>query len=89
MVVKGWRNRHGALDENTKTAYFGECKWSLKKVGEDTYRKLQKKSTLVDRHCKDRHDQFILFCKKGFTKNLEEIAQKENVLLVHKDRIIS
>jgi len=78
-----------ALDENTRTAYFGECKWSLKKVGEDTYRKLQKKSSLVDWHSKDRHDQFILFCKKGFTKNLEEIAQKENVLLVHKDRIIS
>jgi uncharacterized protein len=37
-----------ALDEETKTACYAECKWSNKKVGEDIYRELLRKSHLVD-----------------------------------------
>lgn len=77
-----------ALDEETKTAYFGECKWSNKKVGDDIYQNLIKKSRLVDWHKDKRKDRFILFSKNGFTSRMIEIAKKENVLLVQRERVI-
>lgn len=77
-----------ALDEEKKTAYFGECKWSNKKVGDDIYQNLIKKSRLVEWHKDKRKDRFILFSKNGFTSRMIEIAKKENVLLVQRERII-
>lgn len=77
-----------ALDEETGTAYFGECKWSNKKVGEDIYRELVRKSGLVDWHKAKRKDRFILFSKSGFTPKMIETAKKEGVLLVHKDKVV-
>lgn len=77
-----------ALDEETKTAYFGECKWSNKKVGEDIYQALIRKSQLIDWHKDKRKEKFILFSKNGFTSRMIEISKKENVLLVHKERVI-
>ncbi len=77
-----------ALDEEEKTAYFCECKWSNKKVGEDIYNGLARKSKLVDWNNNKRNNRFILFSKNGFTSKMIEIAKKENVLLVHKDKII-
>jgi len=77
-----------ALDEETKTAYFGECKWSSKKVGDDIYQDLIRKSQLVDWRKDKRKDRFILFSKNGFTSRMIEISKKENVLLVHKERVI-
>lgn len=77
-----------ALDEETKTAYFGECKWSNKKIGDDVYQNLIRKSQLVEWHKGKRNDRFILFSKSGFTQRMIEIARKEGVLLVHKDKVI-
>lgn len=77
-----------ALDEEQKTAYFGECKWSNKKVGDDIYQDLLRKSQLVDWHKEMRKNKFILFSKSGFTQRMTEISKKENVLLVHKKKVI-
>ena len=77
-----------ALDEEKKTAYFGECKWSNKKVGDDIYQDLLRKSQLVDWHKEMRKNKFILFSKGGFTQRMTEISKKENVLLVHKEKVI-
>ncbi|MEW6419050.1 MAG: ATP-binding protein [Nitrospirota bacterium] len=77
-----------ALDDETKTAFFGECKWSNKKVGDDIYKDLVRKSQLVDWHNGKRKDRFILFSKNGFTQGMKEISKKEDVLLIQKDRVI-
>ena len=73
-----------ALDEETKTVYFGECKWSNKKVGEDIYRNLVRKSALVDWHNDNRTEGFILFSKSGFTDGMIKTAKKEKVILIDK-----
>ncbi len=93
-LIGRWWSKKGeidivALDEETKTAYFGECKWSNKKVGDDIYKSLTRKSELVDWHRGRRRDKFILFSKKGFTQRMIEIAKKEDLLLIQKDRRIS
>jgi AAA+ ATPase superfamily predicted ATPase len=77
-----------ALDEETGTAYFGECKWSNKKVGEDIYKDLLRKSHLVDWNKGKRKDRFMLFSKSGFTAKMLETAKKENVLIIHGDRVV-
>lgn len=77
-----------AFDDETKTAYFGECKWSNKKAGDDIYRNLIKKSRIVDWYKDKRKDRFILFSKNGFTQRMKEISKKEDVFLVHKERVI-
>ncbi len=77
-----------ALDEETKTVYFGECKWSNKKVGDDIYHDLKTKSRSVDWHNDKRKDRFMLFSKSSFTQRMIDIAKKEGVLLVHKDAVI-
>ena len=93
-LIGRWWSKKGeidivALDEETKTAYFGECKWSNKKVGEDIYKNLIRKSELVDWHKGGRRNKFILFSKKGFTQRMIEIAKREDLLLIQKDRRIS
>lgn len=74
-----------ALDEETKTAHFCECKWSSKKVGEDIYHNLVRKAMLVDWHNEQRKDKFMLFSKSGFTSKMMDIAKKEGVVLIYKD----
>jgi len=77
-----------ALDEETKTAYLGECKWSNKKVGENIYKDLLRKSQQFDWHKAERKDRFILFSKSGFTLRMIEIAKKDGILLIHKDKVV-
>ncbi|RJO61287.1 hypothetical protein C4544_03285 [candidate division WS5 bacterium] len=77
-----------ALDEETATVYFGECKWSNKKVGEDIYRELVRKSRLVDWQNEKRNNRYILFSKSGFTPRMAELAGKEDILLIHGDKVL-
>lgn len=78
-----------ALDEEAKTIYFGECKWANKKVGKDVYQDLLRKSQLVDWYKGKRKEKFLLFSKSGFTQSMSEIARKEGILLIHKDKVLS
>jgi hypothetical protein len=78
-----------ALDEQTTTAFFGECKWSNKRVGVNVYEGLLRKSRLVDWHRDDRTSRFILFSKSGFTEAMVALTKKEHVLLVHKNKLLS
>ncbi|MBI5527300.1 MAG: DUF234 domain-containing protein, partial [Deltaproteobacteria bacterium] len=77
-----------AFDEDEGTAWFGECKWSRKKVGEDIYRDLVRKSALVDWKTGTREDRFILFGRSGFTDGMERIAKEENCVLVDGGRVV-
>ena len=59
---------------------FGECKWQNKRVGLEVFEKLIEKSNLIK--C-DKDKRYILFSKSGFTKELEQFAQKrEDLYLV-------
>jgi uncharacterized protein len=77
-----------ALDEESKTAYFCECKWSNKKVGEDIYRDLVRKSGLMDWFNSERNERFILFSKSGFTQGMIDLARQENIVLVYKGKVV-
>lgn len=92
-TIGKWWSKDGeidivALDEEAKTAYFGECKWSNKKVGDDIYQNLLTKSRFVDWHKDKRKDRFILFSKSGFTRRMIEISEREKVLLVYRDKVL-
>lgn len=93
MIGKWWSKNEEidivAIDEENETLYFGECKWSNKKVGEDIYRELIRKSNLVDLNNEKRKNRYILFSKSGFTERMMEIAKREKVLLVHSEECIS
>jgi AAA+ ATPase superfamily predicted ATPase len=93
-VIGKWWSRNEevdlvALDEETKTVYFGECKWSKKRVGVNVYEELVRKSHLVDWHNDDRTSRFMLFSKGGFTDGMLELGKKEDVLLLHGDQLYS
>lgn len=62
---------------------FGECKYSNKAVGTDIYIKLKEKSTDI----KSNEKYYILFSKKGFTKDMNALARKEKVILVALEKI--
>lgn len=71
-----------ALDEESETIWFGECKWSINLVGEDIYRDLQRKTKLVVWGRETRQERFILFSKSGFTDGMRKLALQDEVLLV-------
>jgi uncharacterized protein len=71
-----------ALDEESGTIWFGECKWSIKPVGVDVYRDLQRKAGLVAWGPEKRRERFILFSRCGFTDGMLKLALEEDVLLV-------
>lgn len=76
-----------ALDEETGTIYFGECKWSRKKVGDDIFRDLKRKADLVTWQKEKRKEKYLLFSNSGFTERMLEIAAQERVLLINQDKV--
>jgi hypothetical protein len=56
--------------------------------GDDIYHDLKTKSRSVAWHNDKRKERFILFSKSGFTQRMLEIAEREKVLLVYKDKVI-
>lgn len=76
-----------ALDEESKTIWFGECKWSAKQVGKDIYQDLRRKAQLVDWGGRERQERFILFSRSGFTTAMRQVAKQENVVLVSGDKL--
>ena len=88
-----WWNRSGeidlvALDEEESTAWFGECKWSVNKVGIDIFRSLQDKAAQAEWRNENRHDRFILFSRSGYTDEMLKIAAADGVILVRGDKIV-
>jgi len=76
-----------ALDETENVAWFGECKWSRKKVGTDIYEDLVRKSRLVSWRDSTRFDRYVLFSRSGFTEAMVAKAKEEGVVLIHGDSI--
>ncbi len=66
-----------AFNEETKKIIFGECKYTEKKVDINTLEKLKRKSKEVKWKNKKRNEEFIIFSKSGFTKELQELSKKQ------------
>ena len=77
-----------ALDENDGTAWFGECKWSRKPIGEDVYRDLAKKSALVEWKGAKGRNRYILVGRNGFTPGMKRLARAEKAVLVDKGKVV-
>ena len=77
-----------ALNSQTKDILFGEAKWSEKQVGTNIYGELKEKALYVNWKKGSRKERYILFSKSGFTKDMVELARKENVHLIHKDKLV-
>lgn len=80
-----WKNEEidlVAIDEENRAAWFGECKWSGRKVGTDVYQDLRRKSELVEWHAGKRTERFFLFSRSGFTPAMLDVAKREKVVLV-------
>ncbi len=75
-----------AIDEEERKIYFGECKWSRKKVSEDVYHDVVRKSGLIDWHTKKRQERFILFSKSGFTEAMHKLAKEKEIILIEGER---
>lgn len=72
-----------ALGENNKIV-FGECKYSKKQVDLSILKQLQEKAKNIKWNNNNREEYFILFSKSGFSKELEELAQKEKNIILKK-----
>ncbi len=66
-----------AINEETKKIIFGECKYTEKKVEIDVLEKLKRKAKEVKWENKKRNEEFIIFSKNGFTKELQELTKKQ------------
>ncbi len=76
-----------ALNQEANEILFGEVKWSNKQVGTNIYEDLKKKAKAVEWGKKGRKEYFAIFSKAGFTKDMVELAKKDKVFLVHKDKL--
>ena len=77
-----------ALNLKTKEALFGEVKWSEKLVGVNVFEELKKKTDFVQWQNEKRREYYILFSKSGFTPDMIQMARKEKVYLVQRDRLL-
>lgn len=77
-----------ALNEKSKKIIFAECKWTEKLLDTKVYLDLKRKAKLVNWYNESRDEYYALFSKNGFTKKLKEIAKKENIFLIQKDKLI-
>ena len=87
-----WKNEEidlVAIDEEKRTIYFGECKWSRQRVHENVFNDLARKSELVDWHTQKRQKKFMLFSKSGFTEGMLKLAKERGVILVEGENRIS
>ena len=91
-VGKWWEDNEEidvvALNSQTKDILFGEAKWSQKQVGTNIYAELKEKATRVDWKKGSRKEHYILFSKSGFTKDMVELARRDGVYLIHKDKLV-
>lgn len=69
------------LDEEHRKIAFGECKWSKNTVDKSVLKELKRKGEKVRWHKDDREEKYYLFSKSGFTRELEDLKEKEDLIL--------
>ncbi|MBU4017041.1 ATP-binding protein [Patescibacteria group bacterium] len=76
------------MNKGENAILFVETKWNTKPIDIDVLENLKKRSKAVEWGGKGRKEYFALVAKGGFTKKLIEQAKKEDVVLIHKDRVV-
>ena len=72
-----------AIDGEGGNIVFGECKYTLAKMGADVLRALEVKAQSVDWNRHARNNFYILFCPSGFTNELVKLSKaRKDVVLV-------
>jgi hypothetical protein len=67
--------------------FAAECKWSRKPIGMDVLRDLERKITLVAPERNVAKVRLGLFSRSGFTKEIEEIGRKGEIVLIDTRKI--
>jgi len=85
-----WDRQHEidllAFDESNENILFAEVKWSAKPVGTNIFFALREKAEYVDWPYKKAH--YALFSRSGFTTEMQQLAQQEQVWLFHHDHLM-
>ena len=71
-----------SFTNDNKKAFFVECKWKNEKVGINVLKDLIRKSELLPQF---ENKFYGIFSKSGFTKELKEYAEKNNIYLYDLD----
>jgi AAA+ ATPase superfamily predicted ATPase len=71
-----------AVDKESRTILFGECKYRSSKMDVDVFYALKRKATLVDWKRGNRNEMFALFSISGFTDALRRLAKTEDIHLL-------
>ena len=70
-----------ALNDNTKEILFCECKYTNRMIDTDVYHSLVEKTVFVKWGSPERRETYCLISRSGFTKKMEKLAARDNVLL--------
>lgn len=84
--VGAWWSRESEIDVlavnlSEKTAWAGECKWSIHPIGISVLEELKQKIRFLIKDHEIHQIQLMLFARKGFTVDLQEKAAEEGVHL--------
>jgi hypothetical protein len=85
--VGAWWSPRGEIDvvaisDEARAVLVGECKWSIKPVGIDVLDELQRKAQILQREWSWDQVHYALFSRSGFTKALQEAAERQEVALI-------
>lgn len=87
-VGRFWGNQDVEIDIVAYDSFgidiiFGECKYSINPKGVDVLYNLEQKCAYVDWKKDTRKEYYCIYSRSGFTKELQELAQKrENIMLL-------
>jgi len=91
--IGGWWNKDAEIDVlavnlSEKMALLGECKWNLHPVGIGVLNELNQKAQVLKKEHAIQEMQFVIFARRGFTPELQEIANREGVSLYMVDELV-
>jgi hypothetical protein len=92
--IGGWWNQDAEIDVlavnlSEKIALLGECKWNLHPVGVGVLNDLKQKAQILKKEHAIQEMQFVIFARRGFTPELQEIANREGVRLYTVDELVN
>lgn len=92
--IGGWWNRNAKIDVlavnlRKKVALLGECKWNLHPLGIGVLDDLKQKAQVLRKEHDIQEVQFMLFARRGFTPEFQEIANREGVRLYTVDDLVN
>ncbi len=90
--IGAWWGRDEEIDVvavGEDTVLFGECKWTVRRVGVTILDDLKQKAHPVIQEGGWKRVRYALFSRSGFTDALERRARDEGVLLVGPENLLA